>query len=56
MSGDRAPGIGTPSAAASGAITANTLAPVGKQNELLRKTAQRIPQYKFLDDTNLLVG
>ena len=43
------PGIGTPSAAASGAIAANTLAPVGKQIELLRKTAQRIPQYKFLD-------
>jgi len=43
------PGIGTPSAAASGAIAANTIAPVSAQIKLLKETAKREPQYAFLD-------
>jgi len=43
------PGIGTPSAAASGAIAANTLHPVGEQIRLLKATAAREPKYSFLD-------
>ena len=43
------PGIGTPSAAASGVIAANTLTPVGKHIEMLRETGERFPLYKFLD-------
>jgi len=43
------PGIGTPSAAASGAICANTMNPVGKHIELLKEASQRDPLYKFLD-------
>ena len=39
------PGIGTPSAAASGAIAANTLHPVGEHARLLRETAKREPRY-----------
>jgi phytoene dehydrogenase-like protein len=43
------PGIGTPSAAASGAICANTMNPVGKHLELLKETSRVDPLYKFLD-------
>jgi phytoene dehydrogenase-like protein len=43
------PGIGTPSAAASGAICANTMNPVGKHLDLLKEASQRDPMYKFLD-------
>ncbi|KAI2512817.1 all-trans-retinol 13-14-reductase [Fragilaria crotonensis] len=43
------PGIGTPSAAASGAICANTMNPVGKHLEMLKEASQRDPMYKFLD-------
>lgn len=43
------PGIGTPSAAASGAIAANTMTGVGKHLELLREASQNDPMYKFLD-------
>ena len=43
------PGIGTPSAAASGAIAANTLHPVSEQMRLLKETAKREPRYRFLD-------
>merc|ERR1719217_1264056 len=43
------PGIGTPSAAASGAIAANTMHPVSEQIRLLKQTAEREPKYGFLD-------
>jgi phytoene dehydrogenase-like protein len=43
------PGIGTPSAAASGAIAANTMNPVGKHIEMLQEASKRDPLYKFLD-------
>lgn len=43
------PGIGTPSAAASGAIAANTMNPVGKHIDMLKEASQRDPMYKFLD-------
>lgn len=43
------PGIGTPSAAASGAIAANTMNSVGKHLELLKEASRRDPMYKFLD-------
>ena len=43
------PGIGTPSAAASGAIAANTMNSVGKHLELLKEASQRDPLYQFLD-------
>merc|ERR1712046_182908 len=43
------PGIGPPSAAASGAIAANTLHPVSEQMRLLKETAKREPRYRFLD-------
>ena len=43
------PGIGTPSAAASGAICANTMNPVSKHLEILKEASQRDPLYKFLD-------
>jgi hypothetical protein len=40
---------GTPSAAASGAIAANTMNPVGKHIQMLKETSLRDPLYKFLD-------
>ena len=43
------PGIGTPSAAASGVIAANTLTPVGKHMDMLKEIASRHDIYKFLD-------
>jgi phytoene dehydrogenase-like protein len=43
------PGIGTPSAAASGAICANTMNPVGKHIDMLKEASKRDPMYKFLD-------
>jgi phytoene dehydrogenase-like protein len=43
------PGIGTPSAAASGAICANTMNPVSKHLELLKEASKNDPMYKFLD-------
>ena len=43
------PGIGTPSAAASGVIAANTMNPVGKHIDMLKELSQRDPLYKFLD-------
>jgi len=43
------PGIGTPSAAASGVIAANTMNPVGKHIDLLKEASLRDPMYKFLD-------
>lgn len=43
------PGIGTPSAAASGAIAANTLNSVGKHLDLLKEASMNDPLYKFLD-------
>merc|ERR1712046_451561 len=43
------PGIGTPSAAASGAICANTMNSVNKHMQLLKETAKREPRYRFLD-------
>ena len=43
------PGIGTPSAAASGAIAANTLTTVDKHLELLKEGSKRDPMYNFLD-------
>ena len=43
------PGIGTPSAAASGAIAANTLTTVDKHLNLLKEASQRDPLYNFLD-------
>jgi len=43
------PGIGTPSAAASGVICANTMHPVDKHLDMLKEASQRDPMYKFLD-------
>ena len=43
------PGIGTPSAAASGVIAANTLTHVGKHIDMLRETSKKYELYKFLD-------
>jgi len=43
------PGIGTPSAAASGALAASTLQPVGKHMAMLKEASQINPVYKFLD-------
>merc|ERR1712194_823312 len=43
------PGIGTPSAAASGAIAANTMNDVGSHIEMLKEASNRDPMYKFLD-------
>jgi phytoene dehydrogenase-like protein len=43
------PGIGTPSAAASGAIAANTMNSVGKHIEMLQEASLIDPMYKFLD-------
>lgn len=43
------PGIGTPSAAASGAIAANTMNTVSKHIEMLKEASLRDPLYKFLD-------
>ena len=43
------PGIGTPSAAASGVIAANTMNPVGKHLDMLAEASKRDPLYKFLD-------
>lgn len=43
------PGIGTPSAAASGVIAANTMNPVGKHLDLLKEASKTDPMYKFLD-------
>ena len=43
------PGIGTPSAAASGAIAANTMTHVDNHISLLKEAAARDPMYKFLD-------
>ena len=44
------PGIGTPSAAASGAIAANTLHSVDEHIRLLKDTAERLPKnYGYLD-------
>eukprot|EP00566_Odontella_aurita_P036647 CAMPEP_0113568002 /NCGR_PEP_ID=MMETSP0015_2-20120614/23597_1 /TAXON_ID=2838 /ORGANISM="Odontella" /LENGTH=686 /DNA_ID=CAMNT_0000470475 /DNA_START=79 /DNA_END=2135 /DNA_ORIENTATION=+ /assembly_acc=CAM_ASM_000160 len=43
------PGIGTPSAAASGAIAANTMTHVDNHLQMLKEASQKDPQYKFLD-------
>lgn len=43
------PGIGTPSAAASGAIAANTMTHVDNHLKLLTEASKRDPMYKFLD-------
>jgi len=43
------PGIGTPSAAASGAIAASTIQPVSKHMDMLKEASQVDPMYKFLD-------
>jgi phytoene dehydrogenase-like protein len=43
------PGIGTPSAAASGAICANTMNSVNEHMKLLKETSQVDPLYRFLD-------
>jgi len=43
------PGIGTPSAAASGVIAANTIVPVDAHIAMLEETAAKDPTYKFLD-------
>jgi phytoene dehydrogenase-like protein len=43
------PGIGTPSAAASGAIAANTMTTVDNHCKLLEEASKRDPLYKFLD-------
>lgn len=43
------PGIGTPSAAASGAIAANTMTHVDNHLQLLKEASTKDPQYKFLD-------
>jgi len=41
--------IGTPSAAASGAICANTMTSVDKHLSMLHEASKRDPLYKFLD-------
>ena len=43
------PGIGTPSAAASGAICANTMNSVDEHMKLLKETSKFDPLYSFLD-------
>merc|ERR1719217_300146 len=43
------PGIGTPSAAASGAIAANSIHSVSEHIRLLKQPAEREPKYDFLD-------
>jgi len=43
------PGIGTPSAAASGAIAANTMTHVDNHIKLLKEASQKDPMYEFLD-------
>lgn len=43
------PGIGTPSAAASGAIAANTMTHVDNHLQLLSEVSKKDPLYKFLD-------
>jgi len=43
------PGIGTPSAAASGAIAANTMTHVDNHLKLLSEASKKDPMYKFLD-------
>ena len=43
------PGIGTPSAAASGIIAANTMVHVGKHIDMLKELSERDPMYKFVD-------
>jgi len=43
------PGIGTPSAAASGAIAANTMTHVDNHLQLLTEASKKDPLYKFLD-------
>jgi len=42
-------GIGTPSAAASGAIAANTMHTVDKHIEMLEEIGRKDPMYKFMD-------
>ncbi|KAL9185055.1 hypothetical protein ACHAXT_002832 [Thalassiosira profunda] len=43
------PGIGTPSAAASGAIAANTMTDVDNHLKMLSEASKKDPMYKFLD-------
>jgi len=43
------PGIGTPSAAASGAIAANTMTHVDNHLQMLSEASKKDPMYKFLD-------
>jgi phytoene dehydrogenase-like protein len=43
------PGIGTPSAAASGAIAANTMTHVDNHLQMLKEVSKKDPMYKFLD-------
>jgi len=43
------PGIGTPSAAASGAIAANTMTHVDNHLKLLKEASERDPMYSFLN-------
>ena len=43
------PGIGTPSAAASGVIAANTMTTVDNHIAMLKEASELDPQYKFLD-------
>jgi len=43
------PGIGTPSAAASGAICANTMNTLDEHMKMLKETSKMDPLYKFLD-------
>lgn len=43
------PGIGTPSAAASGAIAANTMTHVDNHLKMLTEASKKDPMYKFLD-------
>merc|ERR1712130_602902 len=43
------PGIGTPSAAASGAIAANTMTHVDNHIQLLKEASLKDPMYKFLN-------
>jgi len=43
------PGIGTPSAAASGAIAANTMTHVDNHLQMLKEASKKDPMYKFLD-------
>lgn len=42
-------GIGTPSAAASGAIAANTMTTIDKHIEMLEEIGKKDPMYKFMD-------